>query len=135
VAGACRAAAQARPERIPVLRAAQHRSQEHDGDRRLQLGSRLRPAESEQRLRGDHAGEPQLRRRLATAWSVIAFESLFPLAILAGPKGALVFLGIGVMFHLANAAVMGLNNFVWAFTATYPAVHYCAERIQTLLRG
>jgi hypothetical protein len=73
--------------------------------------------------------------RAAAAWSVIAFESLFRLAILAGPKGALVFLGIGVVFHLANAAVMGLNNFVWAFTATYPAVHYCAERMQTLLRG
>jgi hypothetical protein len=72
---------------------------------------------------------------LAAAWSVIAFESLFPLAILAGPKGALVFLGIGVVFHLANAAVMGLNNFLWAFTATYPAVHYCAERLQALLRG
>jgi len=72
---------------------------------------------------------------LAAAWSVIAFESLFPLAILAGPRGALVFLSIGVVFHLANAAVMGLNNFVWAFTATYPAVHYCAERMQTLLRG
>lgn len=72
---------------------------------------------------------------LAAAWSVIGFESLFPLAILAGPKGALVFLGIGVVFHLGNAAIMGLNNFVWAFTATYPAVYYCAERMQTLLRG
>jgi hypothetical protein len=72
---------------------------------------------------------------LAAAWVVIAFESLFPLAILAGPKGALVFLSLGVVFHLGNAAVMGLNNFLWAFTATYPAVHYCAERMQTLLRG
>lgn len=70
---------------------------------------------------------------LAAAWSVIAFESLFPLALL-GPEFAVVFLGVGVLFHLGNAAVMGLNNFLWAFTATYPAVYYCAVQTDGVKR-
>src|SRR5262249_927434 len=36
------------PERVSVLRPAQRRAQEHDRDRRVQLGRRLRAAEPEQ---------------------------------------------------------------------------------------
>jgi hypothetical protein len=36
----------------------------------------------------------------------------------------LALLGMGVGFHLGCGLVMGLNRFLWAFTATYPAVFY-----------
>ncbi len=62
----------------------------------------------------------------AVAWSVIGFEVLFPLVILVPHESARVaFLGFGVLFHLTNAVVMGLNTFVWAFAATYPAIAWC----------
>lgn len=57
---------------------------------------------------------------LAASWGVILFESLFPLAFL-GPfwliAAALI---LGLCFHLACAALMGLNSFVWSFPAVYP---------------
>jgi hypothetical protein len=31
----------------------------------------------------------------------------------------------GLSFHLVAAVVMGLNTFVWAFSATYPAILHC----------
>lgn len=59
-------------------------------------------------------------------WSVVLVECTFPLAILAGPKVCLLYLAWGVAFHVANATIMGLNSFLWAFLATYPAVLWCA---------
>jgi hypothetical protein len=65
-------------------------------------------------------GRPGLTKALS--WSVIAAEVTFPLALLLSyPYGVLV-LGWGVVFHAANAFVMGLNSFV----ATDPAILYCA---------
>jgi len=56
------------------------------------------------------------------SWGVILFECLFPLALL-GPGWLLAAaLLIGLSFHLANAVLMGLNSFVWAFPAVYPCV-------------
>ena len=37
-----------------------------------------------------------------------------------------VFLAGGLLFHVASAVLMGLNTFLWAFGATYPAVFYCS---------
>ncbi len=36
-------------------------------------------------------------------------------------------------FHVTLAFVMGLNGFLWAFVATYPAVIYCNERLGVML--
>jgi hypothetical protein len=58
----------------------------------------------------------------AASWAVMIWECSFPLILLL-PRGArLPFLAAGVVFHLANAAVMGLHTFVWPFVATYPAL-------------
>jgi hypothetical protein len=66
---------------------------------------------------------------LLITWSIITFELLFPLVLLVPPRIALLFISLGILFHLANAFVMGLNCFVWAFVATYPAVLYTNELI------
>jgi hypothetical protein len=55
-------------------------------------------------------------------WSVMLWEISFPL-VLVVPKPVMVgILGIGVLFHLSCALLMGLNRFVWAFCGCYPAV-------------
>jgi hypothetical protein len=55
-------------------------------------------------------------------WSVILFECTFPI-LLFGPDWLIVAaLGIGLMFHLGCAVLMGLNSFVWSFPAAYPCV-------------
>ena len=56
------------------------------------------------------------------SWSVILFETLFPLALIV-PQGLLiVVLGGGLIFHLSTAILMGLNTFVWSFVAAYPSL-------------
>jgi hypothetical protein len=70
---------------------------------------------------------PALRhRRLVTAASlaVLLWESAFAVSVVAPQVVMLAVLAIGVSFHLACGLVMGLNRFLWAFTATYPAVIY-----------
>lgn len=59
----------------------------------------------------------------ARSWSrvVIAWEILFPLSLLA-PAAAWIFLSMGLVFHLLNFYFFGLNRFVWAWLATYPAI-------------
>ena len=65
------------------------------------------------------------RRPLARllCWAVIGFEVGFPIALMTGQRpivlGALL---LGVVFHVGNSALMGLNVFTWAFTATYPSL-------------
>jgi hypothetical protein len=72
------------------------------------------------RLLWDH---PYLGR--AVTWGVVVWEVLFPAAMLH-PGTAVAALALGVGFHLATAFTMGLNTFVWAFLATYPAILYVA---------
>lgn len=64
------------------------------------------------------------------SWLVIAFECSFPLALLFGTPGFVVFAVLGFAFHITNAVVMGLNTFVWAFLACYPAILFCAASIR-----
>lgn len=59
------------------------------------------------------------------AWSVIIFECTFPLVFLIPSRAMLFVLALGVVFHIANAAIIGLNTFLWAFVAIYPAVAWC----------
>jgi hypothetical protein len=57
----------------------------------------------------------------------IAWESLFPLAIVAGPIPTLVALVIAGSFHVAAAFVMGLAAFLWAFGAAFPAILFTSQ--------
>lgn len=56
------------------------------------------------------ARHPRLMR--AAARAIVAFELLFPLALL--DRAALaVACGLAVLFHTANACLFGLNRFLW----------------------
>lgn len=55
-------------------------------------------------------------------------EVIGPLLVLMGPRTTIVFICCGVIFHLGSAIIMGLNSFVWAFIACFPAVLYISER-------
>ena len=63
------------------------------------------------------------------AWGVMGFECLFPCAWL-GPRACLVVLALGLVFHGVNAWVFGLNRFLIAWAAGYPALFYCALSLQ-----
>lgn len=52
------------------------------------------------------------------AWVVLVFECLFPLAVFA----PIPFLLFGLVFHLMNVYFFGLNRFVFAWVAAYPAL-------------
>jgi len=55
-------------------------------------------------------------------WSVISVEIVFPVALVS-PIGVLIaLLCAGAILHLGTAALIGLDTFVWAFTATFPAI-------------
>ncbi len=61
---------------------------------------------------------------IAASWAIILFELVFPVVLLLPWEGKLVLLSAGMFFHITNAAVLGLNRFIWAWAATYPAVLY-----------
>lgn len=73
--------------------------------------------------------KPNLGKLLC--WGVISFELLFPLVVLLPQPFMLLFIGGGVLFHLLNALIMGLNTFLPAFAATYPALIFCNHLIYT----
>ena len=60
---------------------------------------------------------------LAASWLVITLECGFPAALVA-PELAIALLTIAGTFHVGNALVLGLNRFVWAWLAAYPALLY-----------
>jgi hypothetical protein len=57
----------------------------------------------------------------------IVWESLFPLAIVAGPIPTVVALIVAGSFHVAAAFVMGLAAFLWAFGAAFPAILFTSQ--------
>lgn len=61
---------------------------------------------------------------LLACWSIILPESFFFLSVLQPQPYLPIFLTWGLLFHVYNAVVMGLNNFFWAFITTYPAIIY-----------
>lgn len=56
----------------------------------------------------------------------VAVECAFPLVLLVGKPYFLIFLLWGLVFHSLNAAALGLNKFLWAWIAAYPALIFCA---------
>ncbi len=55
-------------------------------------------------------------------WSVIIAELSFPLVLFLPIEWGIYFLAWGLVFHLINSIVMGLNTFLWAFLASYPSI-------------
>jgi hypothetical protein len=68
---------------------------------------------------------------VALSWSLMLFECAFPLALGFGKTGFAVFAVLGIFFHMTNAVTMGLNTFVWAFVATYPAILFCSVSLRS----
>lgn len=73
-----------------------------------------------------------LRFTKILTWSTMGLETLFPLALLGPQWLTLAWLLCGFGFHVSNAILMRLNRFIWAFTATYPAIWYCASTIHLM---
>jgi hypothetical protein len=81
-------------------------------------------------------GVPQtLRRVLAqpiigavAGFVVVAWQLASPLA-LTSTWAAVSFCVVGLFFHAANFVAFGLNRFVFAWAATYPAIVWCATRL------
>jgi hypothetical protein len=64
---------------------------------------------------------------LGLSWSVMVFElALVP--TLYFPRSLPIWMGLGALFHVANFFTLGLNRFVFAWIATYPALFYLAVR-------
>jgi hypothetical protein len=62
----------------------------------------------------------QRSRWLTTlGWGVLAFELAFPFALLDA-RALVVALALAFAFHLMNAALFGLDRFVWVWLAAYP---------------
>lgn len=62
-------------------------------------------------------------------WQIILFETLFFLVLFLPSPWLLIFLIWGIVFHIYNAITMGLNNFLWAFVATYPSLIFLSQLI------
>jgi pimeloyl-ACP methyl ester carboxylesterase len=69
---------------------------------------------------------PRLGRLLGGG--VLALECLFPAVFLVNGRLAKPMVGAAFAFHLANARIMGLGGFLWAFSSMYPALLYAAGR-------
>jgi hypothetical protein len=59
---------------------------------------------------------------------VILFELAFPLTLLS-QEALIAGLVIAAVFHLANAALFGLNRFFWTWLAVYPAILWLQDRL------
>jgi len=54
----------------------------------------------------------------------VGWESSFAIVLFAPWQVGAAYMAVGAGFHVANAAVMGLNNFAIAFLGAYPALMY-----------
>lgn len=70
-----------------------------------------------------------LTLRKIACWSIIGYECLFPFCLFLPTRAAYSILILGIGFHVFNAIYMGLNVFLWAFVATYPAILFCRAQI------
>ncbi|MEZ4753843.1 MAG: HTTM domain-containing protein [Bdellovibrionota bacterium] len=61
-----------------------------------------------------------------SSWSVITMELCFP-ATLINPQVCLGLISAAFIFHIVNWYILGLNRFVFAWLAAYPAVYYCSS--------
>jgi hypothetical protein len=66
------------------------------------------------------------------AGSIILGEIALPFCLVTPLPVAFGLLACGVCFHLLAALTMGLNSFLWAFVATYPALLYAGSVLTRL---
>lgn len=59
---------------------------------------------------------------------LLGFELLFPFSLLH-PATLAAALIMAFIFHLTNAWILGLNRFVWAWLAAYPAILWLQSRL------
>lgn len=69
------------------------------------------------------------------SWTVILLQLLFPISIFLPSIGFWIFIAAGVIFHASVAFTMGLHDFMWSFTATYPALYFVHTRLAPVLYG
>ena len=62
------------------------------------------------------------------SWTVIVFELVVPLGLFH-PYLLAVMLTGAALFHLSNALVFGLNRFLWAWVAVFPALIWFQDRL------
>jgi hypothetical protein len=62
------------------------------------------------------------------AYAVLGFECSFPLALL-DVRLCATYAVIGLVFHALNARLLGLNRFLWAWLAAYPALFAWSVRL------
>jgi len=82
-------------------------------------------------------GVPEAARRLFTVpviakgagLGMLAFECVFPVA-LVDERACVALLAVAAVFHLVNAAVFGLNRFLWAWIAAFPALIFWVQRLR-----
>jgi hypothetical protein len=73
------------------------------------------------------------RRLSGMIASMIAlWEACFLLYIFLPYELLLIALTAGILFHVTNAFVMGLNLFPWTFVGSYPAIIYTSQMLRTL---
>ncbi len=63
------------------------------------------------------------------SWAFILWECAIPFALLS-VKAIAVFCGFGLLFHLLVFWYFGLNRFVFAWLASYPALFYLASVLE-----
>ena len=63
------------------------------------------------------------RLTLLASRCLLFFECSFPVALIS-PGVCRIYLAAGLVFHLLNFYVFGLNRFFWAWLASYPAIYY-----------
>lgn len=88
------------------------------------------PQEAENSSLGGSASRMDRLAKILS-WAVMLWEVSFPLSLIH-PAVCAVYLGLGVIFHLSNFYLFGLNRFVWAWIATYPAIVYCSYNHEIL---
>jgi hypothetical protein len=60
---------------------------------------------------------------VTASWGLMAFECSFPLALVSREFCA-VYIGLSLIFHLGNVYAFGLNRFLFAWAAGYPALYW-----------
>jgi len=61
------------------------------------------------------------------SWAIMVFECSFWFVFVGDTRIVPFMLALGVIFHVGVALTMGLNDFLLAFPAAYPAVVYCVS--------
>ncbi len=65
------------------------------------------------------------------SWGVMIWELTFPI-IWFKPSLTMPYLALAVAFHIGNFVSFGINRFVFAWLASYPALYFCTHYFSSL---